>query len=118
MMMVKSFFSRRKPLRGISAVILGLVFGLICATASPSGDTAPDWVRAAAREPLPADMPKDAKAVVLYDETKALLGIEEFNGTCGHQWLPSKTRKGVVAPMQTIRMGCHIRDFACPREGR
>src|SRR5262245_28195518 len=35
-------------------------------------------------------------AAVLNDKAVTLLGIEEFNGTCGHQWPPYKTRNGVV----------------------
>src|SRR6185295_17477948 len=35
-------------------------------------------------------------AIVLHDEAESLLGVEEFNGTCGHQGLLNKTRKRVV----------------------
>jgi hypothetical protein len=37
-------------------------------------------------------------ATVLNDKAKPFLGIEEFNGTCSHQGLLIKTRKGVVTP--------------------
>jgi Domain of Unknown Function with PDB structure (DUF3857)/Transglutaminase-like superfamily len=68
MMTVKSFFSPPKPPRGINPLALGVILILVCAATLPGADSVPDWVRAAAREPLPAAMPKDAKAVVLYNE--------------------------------------------------
>ena len=47
-------------------------------------------------------------AVVLHDETKALLGVEKLNGTCGHHGLLIKREKR-HCPTQTIRTGSHIR---------
>ena len=41
-------------------------------------------------------------AVVLHDETKALLGVEKLNGTCSHSGLHSKTRHAFAA-VRTIR---------------
>src|SRR5215510_6643870 len=55
--------------------------------------------------------------VVLNDEAVTLLGIEKFNCTCGHNGLLIKRAKASL-PIQTIRMGSHIRDFACLGEGR
>src|SRR5580658_3764506 len=65
---VKSFFSPRRRPRGISPVALGVILVVVSAATLAGADSVPDWVRAAAREPLPATMPKDAKAVILYDE--------------------------------------------------
>src|SRR5262249_32768168 len=57
-------------------------------------------------------------AVVLNDKAVTLLGIEEFNRTCGHQWPPYlKTRKGVVTHPNHFAWVL-IRDFACLGEGR
>ena len=47
-------------------------------------------------------------AVVLHDETKALLGVEKLNGTGGHHGLLIKREKR-HCPTQTIRTGSHIR---------
>jgi hypothetical protein len=65
---LKSFFSPPRRPRGISPFALGVILILISAATLPGADSVPDWVRAAAREPLPATLPKDARAVVLYDE--------------------------------------------------
>ena len=65
---VKSFFSPPRRPRGISPAVLGVILILVSAATLPGADSVPDWVRTAAREPLPATMPKDAKAIILYDE--------------------------------------------------
>ena len=55
-------------------------------------------------------------AVVLDDKAVALLGIEEFLPVAISGLL--KKRAKACIPMQTIRMGSHIRDFCVAWEGR
>src|SRR5262249_30177716 len=57
-------------------------------------------------------------AVVLNDEAVAPLGIEEFNGTCGHQWPPYKNAQRRRCPIQTISHGSHIRILRVLGKGR
>src|SRR5664280_2295904 len=51
-------------------------------------------------------------AAVLHDEAEALLGVEELNGTCGHDGLLLKTRKGVNAPCKPFAWASYP-DSAC-----
>src|SRR5262249_17396585 len=44
-------------------------------------------------------------AVVLNDKAVTLLGVEEFNGTCGHQWPPYKNAQRRRCPYKPFRMG-------------
>src|ERR1700747_1590547 len=44
-------------------------------------------------------------AVVLNDEAIALLGVEEFNSTCGHQRPPFKNAQRRRSPYKPFRMG-------------
>jgi hypothetical protein len=44
-------------------------------------------------------------AVILNDKAIALLGVEEFNGTCGHQWPPYKNAQTRRCPYKPFRMG-------------
>src|SRR5262249_30187239 len=53
----------------------------------------------------------------LNDEDVTLLGIEKFKCTCGHNCLLLKHEKTSL-PIQTIRIGFHIRGFSVLWVGR
>jgi hypothetical protein len=74
MIRAKSFCRLPRPRRinssgAVAAAFVGAACLLgVCASTARAGDTAPEWMRAAAQQTL-AEYPKDTSAVVLYDET-------------------------------------------------
>jgi hypothetical protein len=57
-------------------------------------------------------------AVILNDKAVAPLGIEKFNGTCGHEWPPYKNAQRRRGPYKTISHGFDIRILRVLGEGR
>lgn len=64
----KSFYNRRRQPRAIKYLALAAVIAVACVVPRLGADSAPDWVRAAARESFPPVMGKDPVAVILLND--------------------------------------------------
>ncbi|MFZ0461906.1 MAG: DUF3857 domain-containing protein [Candidatus Acidiferrales bacterium] len=66
--MNKPSWNRPHPLIRISAMVVFLLLAALADSSPARSANAPDWLAAATQQPLPASLPKDAVAVVLYSE--------------------------------------------------
>ncbi|MFZ0703324.1 MAG: DUF3857 domain-containing protein [Candidatus Acidiferrales bacterium] len=66
--MNKPSCNRPHPLIRISATVVFLLVAALATSPPARSANAPDWLAAAALQPIPSSLPKDAVAVVLYSE--------------------------------------------------
>jgi transglutaminase-like putative cysteine protease len=90
------FLKRQRKTKAAGLIVPALAsLAILFSNPAYAGDSAPDWLRAAAQEKLP-DYPKETKAVVVYDDEEIVIkpnGEVEFHGRRAYRLLRPEARK-------------------------